>query len=175
MPPTRLWMKGCGSLIIPIWLIVICWSISTPRYIYDGMQVCLYDGMQWWWYTVIYRHNYIGIYIYNDISTLLCTYVLMVIPKNYPHSYLQSKVFYGLFDKEFPLGFLPAKLWRRRQIPRTGLSHYWAKSFPEAVHKSQIWAFRKTFYPIPWLTVLMHHHPFMHVKRLRGTRLYRCI
>ena len=99
----------------------------------------------------------------------------MVMPKIYPHSYLQSKVFYGLLDKEFPLGFLPAKLWRRRQIPRTGQGRYWAKTFQEAFHKSQIWVFRKTFYPIPWLTVLMHHHPFMHVKRLRGTRLYRCI
>ena len=102
-------------------------------------------------------------------------YVYTYIPRFYPHSYLQSMVFYGLLDTEFPLGFLPAKLWRRRQIPRTGLSRYWAKTFPEAFHKSKIWVFPKTFYPIPWLTVFMHHHPFMHVKRLRGTRLYRCI
>ena len=38
-------------------------------------------------------------------------------------------------------------------MPRTGRSRYWAKTFPEAFHKSQIWAFQKTFYPIPWLTV----------------------
>ena len=41
----------------------------------------------------MYRHNYIGIYVYSDISTILCTYALMVIPKSYPHSCLQSQFF----------------------------------------------------------------------------------
>ena len=119
---------------------------------------------------ILYLYPYVLIYILVSIRQG----VVMVIPKIYPHSYLQSRFFIDISIRD-PLGFLPAKLWRRRQIPRTGLSRYWAKTFPEAFHKSQIWAFRKTFYPIPWLTVLMHHHPLLHVKRLRGTRLYRCI
>ena len=61
----------------------------------------------------MHRHNYICIYLYSDISTLLCTYVLMVIPKSYPHSYLQSRflwiVRYGVPSRLFTCKVMAAQ------------------------------------------------------------------